>query len=117
MEHTLPAELALEICRLLDIQDIKNLRLVSKYHNDLAIPFLFHQLQLVFHAESFDRLLAVAQHPVISKEIKSLYYEPALIEDHESRDRWERHVQSPVSHHDFLHQPIPCAVEEEAELY
>ncbi|KAI4250684.1 MAG: hypothetical protein LQ352_005302 [Teloschistes flavicans] len=89
--------LALEICRLLDIQDIKNLRLVSKYHNDLAIPFLFHQLQLVFHAESFDRLLAVAQHPVISKEIKSLYYEPALIEDHESRDRWERHVQSPMA--------------------
>jgi hypothetical protein len=69
-------EMSQIICELVEIEDIQSLRLVSKFSKKLATPFLLSEVQLVFHPDSFQRLLAISRHPKISKQVKILYYEP-----------------------------------------
>lgn len=92
MIHLLPPELGGLICALSEAKDIQSLRLVSRSYNALATPFLLHEIKLVLHPESFDRLLAVSRHSLISKHVTSLYYESDMLDKHDTRDDWEEHI-------------------------
>lgn len=85
----LPSEVGLMVCELMEVKEIRSLRLVSKFNNKLATPFLLSGVQLVFHPDSFERLQAISQHPVLRKQVKALYYEPDMLDKHESQEEWE----------------------------
>jgi len=86
----LPTELSQTICELVEIEGIQSLRLVSKLMKKLATPFLLSEMQLVFHPDSFERLLAISRHPELSKQVKILYYEPDAWDKHETQNSWEK---------------------------
>ncbi|KAL8704687.1 MAG: hypothetical protein Q9201_002149 [Fulgogasparrea decipioides] len=113
----LPSELGQAICGLLEKEDLQSLRLVAKYFNELSIPFLFDEVQLVLHPKSFDRLSAIARHPVISKCIKTLYYEPDMLERFERFERWEGRIHDPNRLNSIPHRPQLGASDEDFEAY
>lgn len=88
----LPSDVGLIVCGLVEVTDIQSLRLVSKFHNELATPFLLSGVQLVLHPDSFDRLQAISQHPVLRRQVKALYYEPDVLDKYESQEEWEYRV-------------------------
>ncbi|KAI1137822.1 hypothetical protein F5Y05DRAFT_386496 [Hypoxylon sp. FL0543] len=78
----LPAEIFVKVCSHLTPSEGRGLRLCCK---ELAFKGAHHCFQeIVFHLyrPDFDRLRALANHPIIGKNIKSLYYEAASIIDH-----------------------------------
>ena len=118
MLHRLPPELSQIICELLNVQEIQALRLVSRYYHELTTPFLLNEVQLVLHPDSFDRLLAVSRHPIISGNVTSLYYEPNMLGRYCSRKEWEKHVKhSDEKLYSIPHHPPPGASHEEITAY
>lgn len=89
----LPLELLMAVCELLETEVIAKLRLVSKYCCQIATPFLLSDIHLIFKPESFDRIVAISEHPVISQYIVSILYEPYML-DAMDRDKWEKSLMS-----------------------
>ena len=85
----LPPEIAMLICHEIDRADVPRLRLVSRFWNDAASPYLRHKPRLVFKQDSFNRLLDLSKHPFFSKFVKSLVYEPNTLKKPD-RGTWER---------------------------
>lgn len=79
---------------MLGVEDIGKLRLVSKYSCEVATPFLLSEAHLIFKKSSFDDLLAISRHPVISQNVTSIYYEPDML-DTEDRSKWESSILDP----------------------
>lgn len=112
----LPLELGLSVCKLLEVRDIKQVRLVSKSTCEIATSFLVSEIRLLFLSQSFERLLAISKHPVIRKQIRSVYYEPDML-DAMGREKWEGRLLSD----DFM-KSIPAwlphdAAEDEREEF
>lgn len=113
----LPPEIATLICHSIDKGDVPNLRSVSKFWNNVATPFLPGNINLVFKPESFQRLLDISQHPVISKQITSLYYEPNTLCEYVTQDDWEKHIFDNSYMDDIQAIPSPDASERELRAY
>ena len=93
----IPPEIANLICYSIDEEDALNLRLVCKFWNDVATPFMPSmpgRVNLIFKPDSFQRLVDIPRHPVIGKQITSLYYEPDTLIKHATQDDWEDHITS-----------------------
>lgn len=93
----IPPEIANLICYSIDEEDALNLRLVCKFWNDVATPFMPSmpgKVNLIFKPESFQRLVDIPRHPVIGKQVTSLYYEPDMLIKHATQDDWEDHITS-----------------------
>ena len=91
----IPPEIANLICYSIDKEDALNLRLVCKFWNDVATPFMPSmpgKVNLIFKPESFQRLVDISRHPVIGKQITSLYYQPDTLIKYATRDDWEDHI-------------------------
>ena len=88
----LPPEVARLICRFLEEQDVFSLRLVCNFWDNVAASFMPRDLLLSFSSESFERLLHISQHPIISKQINSLHYEPNTLDELVSQDVWEKQI-------------------------
>ena len=73
---TLPPELLEGICELLRPADLKCLRLVSRNLNDVAMKYFLDVVHVDLLPESFDQLLAIAAHPVISSHVRVVMYFP-----------------------------------------
>lgn len=109
----LPVEVVSEICENVPETDIPNVRLTSRFLRDVATPFLLDEIHLVFKRSSFDRLLEISQHPVISRSVTSLFYEPDSLDRFRSREDWEDNIIEP-SYLDLLQRlPRRGASEEE----
>ena len=88
----IPPEIANLICYSIHKEDALNLRLVCKFWNDAATPFMPsmpEKVSLIFKPESFQRLVDIPRHPFIAKQITSLYYEPNTLIKHVTQDDWE----------------------------
>lgn len=107
----LPPEVANLICYPIDEEDVPNLRLVSKFWNNVATPFLPGKVNLIFKPESFQRLLDISRHPVISKQITSLYYEPNTLDEYTTQKAWEENIFDSNYLKDLEAYPSPDASE------
>ena len=87
----LPAEIVDMVCQLVQQDDIANLRLTSRFLNDVATPYLLKHLEVTFNRSSFDRVLEISKHPIISKHITGLIYEPNSLAAI-SRGEWEAYL-------------------------
>ena len=101
-----PPEIAGLICYFSKEEDVPHLRLVSKFWNNVATPFLLSDVNLVFKPESLQRLLDISRHPVISKQITSLYYEPNTLDEYSTQHAWEMHVYDCDYMEDFEARPV-----------
>ena len=93
----IPPEVANLICYNIDKEDALNLRLVCKFWNDVATPFMpsmSQKVTLIFKPESFQRLVDIPRHPFIGKQVTSLYYEPDTLMKHATKDDWEDYITS-----------------------
>ena len=99
----IPPEIANLICYSIDKEDALNLRLVCKFWNDVATPFMPSmpgKVNLIFKPESFQRLVDIPRHPVIGKQVTSLYYEPDTLVKYATQRDWEYEVR----HYECLSQ-------------
>ena len=91
-EVYLPPELKVAVLAQLDKRDLKNVRLVSKEWNALAIGPLFDKVYVSCRAKDLEVFKNITSHPVISKGVKELVYDGSLFEkDMRFRDYF-RHV-------------------------
>ncbi len=74
--NSLPHEIVGAIYELLDTKEIALLRLVSNHYCQIASGFLMSEIHLILKPESFSRLVAISNHPIISQQITSILYEP-----------------------------------------
>ena len=98
----MPPEIAAIICNEIDQGDVPSLRLVSRFWNDIASPYLVHEPRLVFKQDSFDRLLSLSRHPYFSTLVTGLVYEPNTL-NKPDRASWER--CTPILHLDDVPNP------------
>ena len=71
----LPAELLHRVFKLLDDFDVRSARATCSILSAIGNEYVLPEVSLVFHREHFERLSRMAQHPVISKHIRSIYYQ------------------------------------------
>ncbi|CAD6592581.1 MAG: hypothetical protein ASARMPREDX12_006257 [Alectoria sarmentosa] len=91
----LPPELADKVCSYLPrSSDIANIRLVSRFWNNVATPRLLPTVHLIFHPDSFERLAAISRHPVISQHVTHLFYEPDALAVYEPQRDWNADILS-----------------------
>ena len=109
--ESLPTEISNSICHLIDEKDILNLRLASKFWNNIATFFFPRNVNLVFKPESFRRILEISRHPVISKQVTSLYYQPNILDEYVSQEKWEKRIAYSGYPRNFERCPGPDASE------
>ncbi|KAI4179180.1 MAG: hypothetical protein L6R41_007994 [Letrouitia leprolyta] len=101
----LPAELLVMIYEDLDSEEIAALRLQCKYLCQIATPYMFRDVKVIFKKTSVDNLVALSNHPVLSHNVKSINYEPNLVE---RMTRWSWEKSLPIMfHHDREDLPSP----------
>lgn len=71
--HHLPPELLHLICNYLEPMEIARIRLLGRSIAAVGLEHLVAQIQLVAKPNSFDRLLAVAEHPSAGRYVTSLH--------------------------------------------
>ena len=71
---------------------IPELRLLCKSFADIGLHYLLSSYHLIFKKSSFERLLEISQHPVLSKCIKSIFYEADTLSEYDTRKEWEEHI-------------------------
>ena len=90
--NLLPVELIEGICQYVPEKDIPSVRLASRALCNVATRYLMRDIHLIFKLNSFHRLLAISQHPIISREITSLFYEPDSLDTYHSKKKWQKEV-------------------------
>ncbi len=103
--HQLPPELLHMICVYLEPTDIAGIRLLDRNIAVVGLEHIVSQIHLVAQPDSFDRLLAVAEHPVANQYVTSIFYEADLLESPRSlqpqllpqdeRERWKNSIVAP----------------------
>ena len=73
--NKIPTELLHEMFTHLSPTEAANLRLISKKFAKIGIEFILPELHPIVKKDGFDNMLAIVEHPVIPKYVKSLYYE------------------------------------------
>lgn len=71
---TLSPEILHIVCSFLDVGTLLNFRLVSRAFADIGGPYMLPQVSFYMHDDEFARLRAIANHPTISKGVRSLTY-------------------------------------------
>ena len=105
------------ICQELKLDSIKNTRLVSKTCCEIATPFLMDQVHLIFKLDSFERLLAISRHPIISQHITSIYYEPDSPRKYADKEEWSQCLhRKPIAYEfDFTQEPKDTYTQQELD--
>ena len=94
--HNLPPELLHMICAYLEPMDVAGIRLLDRSIAAVGLEHLVSQIHLIAKPDSFDRLLAVAEHPSARRYVTSLFYEANMLRPHRvpqvDRERWEETI-------------------------
>lgn len=97
--HHLPPELLHMICNFLKPMDVAGIRLLDRTIAAVGLEHLVAQIHLIAKPDSFDRLLAVAEHPSAGRYVTSLFYEANLLGSPSSpqndREKWEESIVIP----------------------
>lgn len=95
----LPAELLHMICVYLEPMDVARIRTLDRIIAAVGLKYLVPQIHLIPKADSFDRLLAVAEHPLANRYVTSLFYEADLLRSPRlfqvERKEWEKRIVGP----------------------
>lgn len=76
----LPNELLLQITSHITRSDLKNARLVSKTWSLYSSEYLFDKIYVSTQDEDFNIFKAISQHPVLSKCVRTLEYDPVTFD-------------------------------------
>lgn len=90
----MPVELVRMICDYLTPIEIASIRSVSRTIAAIGLEYIATTVTLTLKEESFDRLLEIAHHPVVSKYVRNLRYEHDFLMDL-SRQQWESRIRTP----------------------
>lgn len=99
----MPVELVRMICDYLTPTQVASIRCVSRTIAAIGLEYIATTVTLTLKEESFDRLLEIAHHPVVSKYVQSLRYEHDFLTDL-SRTQWEDNIITPK----YLDGKIQC---------
>lgn len=113
----LPPEIADTVCSYLESTDIASLRLTSRSWTDIATPWLLSEAYLSFKPDSFERLLAISRHLVISRHVTSLLYEPDTLQKYYTKEEWEDNIVVADWMDRIPASPMPGASEREHREY
>ncbi|KAF2996954.1 hypothetical protein E8E14_002845 [Neopestalotiopsis sp. 37M] len=72
--ENLSAELLHDVCACLKIEDVLAFRLVCKVFADVGAAYMLPEVSFYMLEAEFTRLRAIADHPIISKHVRSLTY-------------------------------------------
>lgn len=90
----LPVELVHMICTYLTPTQVASIRTVSSTIAAVGLQYLATTVTLTLKEKSFDRLLEISRHPVISKYVYSLHYEHDFLTQF-NRAQWEMIIKTP----------------------
>lgn len=97
--HNLPPELLHMICMYLEPKEVTGIRILDRTLAAVGLEYLVSQIHLVAKPDSFDRLLAVAEHPSARRYVTSLFYEADVLKLYRTpqidRKRWEESIVVP----------------------
>jgi hypothetical protein len=79
--EALPIELIHIISSFMPIPDLGNFRLASKDCAKASERHLVRDLHVMFTTKSFQNLLQISRHPILSQYVSSLFYEVRFLED------------------------------------
>ncbi|KAK9422811.1 hypothetical protein SUNI508_00674 [Seiridium unicorne] len=71
---TLSPEILHVVCSFLDIENVLRFRLVGKVFADIGAAYMLPEVSFYMFDGDFQRLRAIADHPIISKHVRSLTY-------------------------------------------
>ena len=71
----LPADIIHMICVYLTPTELANLRLVSRSFDPISLKYMVSEVHLILTKDSYERLKAIAAHPIVSKNITSFFFE------------------------------------------
>ena len=92
--QTLPPELLHVIFSQLPIEKILALRTSCSIFASVGVDYLEDEIPLVFHRDKFTALTEIAEHPKLSKQMRSLFY----VVDRcklKSFEKWDRYRPDP----------------------
>lgn len=79
--HRLPAEVLYHVCDFLHKVDLASLRLVSKSFAEIGGRLIVRTLYPMFSYRSLQNLLRIAEHPILSKHVRSIEYHCYILEN------------------------------------
>ncbi|KAI1386789.1 uncharacterized protein F4822DRAFT_326469 [Hypoxylon trugodes] len=77
----LPCEIFLIACSYLSPQEARSLRLCSKIFANIGACRGFEQITFFLYGPDLEKLHDITNHPIISKNVKTIVYEAAILED------------------------------------
>ena len=95
----LPSELIHVIFTYLEPTEAAAFRLVGRAVAEIGLQYLVPTAYLALNEESYDRLLAIAEHPIVSKYVVKLEYESEglrFIDRHQWDQMWRAYTRDPV---------------------
>lgn len=90
----MPVELLHMICGYLTRLEVASIRIMGNAIATVGLEYIATTVTLTLKEESFDRLLEIAHHPVISKYVHTLHYENDFLIEFD-RAEWERNIKTP----------------------
>lgn len=102
-------------------QFIALLRLVCKTFAAVGLHYLVPEVDLIFKPRSFEHLRQISEHPVISKNVETLFYEADTLTSYDTMKEWKNHIIVPGWFQSlpdgFAGPPSPSAGEREHRAY
>lgn len=90
----MPVELVRMICSYLTPTQVASIRFLNKTIAAIGLEYIATTVTLTLKEESFDRLLEIAHHPILSKHVQTLRYEHDFLTDLDQRV-WEYQIRTP----------------------
>ena len=95
--HHLPLELLsliFENLTCITYESLKNLRLLNKAFAAAAAPLLFREISLWIGGRSLERLIAISEHPQLSRYPRKIHFSPLRFIDLPNNAAYEDNVQN-----------------------
>ena len=95
----IPSELIHAIFKYLEPTEAAAFRLVGRVVAEIGLQYLVSTVYLALNEESYDRLLAIAEHPIASKYVAKLGYETEglrIVDLHQWGQMWRAYNQESV---------------------
>lgn len=96
--HKLPSEIIHLIHKYLVPTDVANLRLVSQKVAQIGLEYLVPCIHLQLTTASYNRLIAISRHPVISKHVYGIWYDSDFLKHFSWEDfkKWRGTSREPA---------------------
>ncbi|MCJ1381529.1 hypothetical protein MMC17_004640 [Xylographa soralifera] len=104
MDH-LPIEVLHTICAHLAVEDVLIFRLLATLYAAVGAQYMLSTVSIAFLPESFARLKAISEHPVISQHVETLVYDLCRLPEITDFQDYKHKVHGPTN--EDIHIPWP----------